>query len=259
MKQIKELIISQAKYNLSGIKNKYIEAQIDYFQEKAGLDSLNDLYNYLKTNPAALAQLTDACLNNATRYFRNPALFNILTQDYLPHLLQQPTLDIWVTACSLGDEAYSLAITIQEIVEKTKAQTIVNILGTDLSAEAIATAQAGYTIATNLVSVDEGIRQKYFKYHQHQYYIKPVIKRYVQFATHDLFEPLDTPPLLDLIFCRNALLYYETPHQERIIRNLHQHLKSQGTLIISEFEQMPHSCTSLFSKSAKAPYIFEKK
>jgi chemotaxis methyl-accepting protein methylase len=259
MKAIQELIISQAKHKLSNIKKEYTIAQIKHFQEKIGLNNTSNLYNYLKTHPKDLAQLQGACLNNATRYFRNPALFDILTQDYLPHLLQQPTLDIWVTACSLGDEAYSLAIAIQEMVEKTNTQTIVNILGTDLSSEAIATAQAGYTIATNLVSVDEGIRQKYFKYHQHQYYVKPVIKRYVQFATHDLFEPLGTSPLFDLIFCRNGLLYYETPHQERIIRNLHQYLKPQGTFVISEFEQMPSSCASLFSKSAKTPYMFEKK
>lgn len=257
--QIKELIISKANYNLSGIKNKYIETQIGYFQEKAGLNNLDDLYNYLKTHPKKFAQLTDACLNNATRYFRNPLLFEILVQNYLPHLLKQPTLNIWVTACSLGDEAYSLAIAIQETVEKTTTPTKVNILGTDLSAKAIVTAQTGYTIETNLVSVSETIRHKYFKYHQHQYYIKPVIKNYVQFATHDLFEPLDKAPLFDLILCRNALLYYDESHQKHIIRNLYQHLKPQGTFIISEFELMPSSCISLFAKSARAPYIFEKK
>lgn len=259
MKEIKNLIVSQAKYDLSGIKSKYIESQIGYFQEKTGFNNTQDLYNYLKTHPQELSQLTNACLNNATRYFRNPLLFDILTQDYLPQLLQQPKVNIWVAACSLGDEAYSLAITVQEILEKTTASPQVNILGTDLSAEAIATAKAGYTIETNLVSVNAGIRQKYFKYHQHQYYIKPIVKSYVQFAAHDLFEPLDNSPSFDLIICRNALLYYETPHQERIIRNLYQHLKPQGIFVISEFELMPTSCISLFSKSAKAPYIFEKK
>lgn len=256
MSQITDLILSQAKHDLSGIKKSYIESQIKHFQEKTELNNIRDLYNYLKNSPDALAQLIDACLNNATRYFRNPALFEILAQGYLPHLLKQTMVNIWVTACSSGDEAYSLAITIQELQEKAPQPSKVNILGTDLSAKAIDAAQAGYTIATNLVSVDETIRQKYFKHRQNQYYIKPIVKNYVQFTTHDLFTPLSNAPKFDLIMCRNALLYYETLHQERIIRNLHQHLKPQGVFIISEFELMPVSCTSLFSKSTEAPYIY---
>ncbi|WP_299457256.1 CheR family methyltransferase [uncultured Microscilla sp.] len=248
----------QAGYDLSGIKNSYIETQVKAFQQKVGANDLNALFNYLKSNPAALTQLTNACLNNATRYFRNPRLFELLRQLYLPALLKQSSVNIWVAACSLGDEAFSLAITIHELLQQTlePCPAKVHIWATDISAKAIDTAKAGYAIESNLVSVGEAIKQKYFHYKDHRYYVQPAIKNYVEFAVHDLLQPLANAPKFDLIICRNALLYYDIAYQQHLITNLHQHLKPQGIFIISEFESMPANCASLFTKSAEAPYIF---
>ncbi|OJJ20871.1 hypothetical protein BKI52_09830 [marine bacterium AO1-C] len=263
-----QLIRNQSKYNLSGIKNEYLITQIHHHQQKAGITDDTAFYEYLLKDSQALKNLTEACLNNATRFFRNPQLFEILRYPIFPDLLskkihaKQP-LKIWVTACSTGDEAYSLAIILQELLIELSSPIEVQILATDLSAEAIQTAKEGGFIGNNLIDVNADLRKKYFTYREGRYYIKSIIKNYVNFVEHDFLNPQKYPVTIpadfDIIICRNALLYYKTASQVQVIQYLYKHLTNNGLLILSEFELMPIDCIPLFQKSVRAPYIFSKK
>lgn len=260
MNKLIHLIRSHSNYDLSGIKTVYIEKQLNNYMQQNGISDYQVFYDFLMENSHALDALTDTCLNNATRYFRNPELFDLLKNTYLPKLLQKSnksTLNIQIAACSTGDEAFSLAIIIHELLQHPSySATQVNILATDLSEQAIKTAKGGDTIATNLVAVSSNIKQQYFTYRDHRYYLKPIIKDYVKFEIHDLFKPMNTSTKFDIIICRNALLYYDVAHQEKIITNLHHHLAPEGMLVISEFELMPANCKELFRKAEEAPYVF---
>ena len=260
LNKLTHLVLSHSNYDLSGIRTAYIEKQIGHYMQKSNISDYQTFFDFLVKNKETLDSLVDTCLNNATRYFRNPELFDLLAKVYLPSLIKNPdksTLNIWVTACSTGDEAFSLAILVHELLQHPSCSSAqLNILATDLSEQAIKNARRGDTIATNLVAVSDDIKQKYFAYRDHRYYIKPVIKDYVKFETHDLFKPLDNPTKFDVIICRNALLYYDVVHQEKIINNLHQHLTNNGILVISEFELMPVACKELFGKSGEASYVF---
>ena len=262
-----KFIRDQSKYDLSGIKNSYIEKQIEQHCKKNGIDDYQVFYDFLLEDSTALAQLVNACLNNATRYFRNPQLFEVMRQQVLPELIvaksqNQSSLKIWVAACSTGD-AYSLAITLQEVLETIPSPIQIEILATDLSAEVVKTAQAGVAIDNNLIDVNGGLRKKYFNYKDGRYYVKSIIKNYVKFEVHDFLNPknysLSIPQDFDLIICRNALLYYETPQQVKAIEYFYKHLTSNGLLVLSEFELMPIGCTQFFEKTDIANYIFSKK
>lgn len=263
---ITRFIRDRSKYDLSGIKNSYIEKQIEHHCQKQGISDYHKFYDFLQEDPKALAQLVNACLNNATRYFRNPQLFEVMRHQIFPDLIANKSqnkapLKIWVTACSTGDEAYSLAITLQEVLETSPIQ--VDILATDLSFEVIKTAQEGITIANNLLDVNDELRKKYFNYKEGRYYVKSVIKNYVKFEVHDFLNPedyaLNIPQDFDLIICRNALLYYETTLQVKAIEYLHKHLATNGLLVLSEFELMPSGCAQLFEKTDMVNYFFSKK
>ena len=262
-----QLIRSESKYDLAGIRDAYLTTQIHYHQQKVGIKDYDAFYEYLLKDAQVLQDLVAACLNNATRFFRNPQLFDILREQILPGLVaqknqsQQP-LKIWVTACSTGDEAYSLAIALHEVLTTTSPISL-EILATDLSKEAIQVAKEGSFIGNNLIDVDKALLKKYFTYKDGRYYIKSIIKNYVKFGIHDFLSPqnhsLAIPTNFDIIICRNALLYYEKLPQVQAIRYLHKHLTNNGLLILSEFELMPVDCVPLFQKSGYAPYIFSKK
>lgn len=267
--ELLQLIRSHSKYDLSGIKDTYLIRQIHHHQQKAGITNQDDFHTFLLRDATALNNLVKACLNNATRFFRNPQLFDILRQHIFPDLISQKTsqqkpLKIWVTACSTGDEAYSLAIVLDQLLAETPTTPKTQILATDLSVEAIKTAQAGSTLGSNLVDVSDDVRKRYFTYQDGRYYVKPVIKDYVKFMAHDFLLPQTHPNAIpftdfDLIICRNALLYYDNDSQIQAIRALHNYLNNNGLFILSEFELMPRVCTDLFQKSEYAPYIFSKK
>ena len=263
-----QLIRSQSKYDLTGIRDAYLTTQIHYHQQKVGIPDYGAFYEHLLKDAQTLQSLVAACLNNATRFFRNPQLFDILQNQVFPGLIsqkiqnQQP-LKIWVTACSTGDEAYSLAIILHKILSTISPPIPLEMLATDLSIEAIQAAKAGSVISNNLIDVDQTLLKEYFTYKDGRYYIKSIIKDYVKFDIHDFLNPqahsLTIPSDFDIIICRNALLYYDVERQVQAIQYLHQHLIANGLLILSEFEVMPMHCTPLFQKSAQAAYIFSKK
>ena len=201
-----------------------------------------DLYaRYLKEHPEEVQLLFKELLINVTSFFRDPESFEALKKDLLPRLLahipEPSAFRVWVVGCATGEEAYSVAILLREYLEETKQDFKVQIYSTDIDEDAIAIARSGSYPANIAMDVSEERLQRFFIKEETGYRIKKDIREMVVFAIQNVIKD---PPFtkLDLISCRNLLIYLEPELQNRIIPAFHYALKPGGALFLSASESI---------------------
>ncbi len=226
------------------------------------IDNITDYEEYLVTHQSELKALFDDMLIGVTSFFREPQTFESLKQKLLPELLKnrkpKETLRIWIPGCSSGEEAYSFAIAIQEFLEENGPSDIqFQIFGTDVNEKNVDKARQGIYPKSIESDVSENRLKQFFTSFNGSYQIAKFIRDKCVFAKQDLTAD---PPFsnLDLISCRNMLIYFDSQLQERIVPMLHYALKSNGFLIIGESESVG-KFTALFEPVHKKSYIYTKK
>jgi two-component system CheB/CheR fusion protein len=226
------------------------------------IDNIGDYSDYLVTHPTERKALFDDMLIGVTSFFREPKTFEILEEKLLPELLKnkisQEPIRIWVPGCSTGEEAYSFAIAIQEFLEENgNSEEQVQIFGTDVNERNVDKARQGIYPKSIETNVSENRLKRFFTSFNGNYQIAKFIRDKCIFAKQDLTAD---PPFsnLDLISCRNMLIYFDSQLQERIVPILHYALKINGFLILGESESIG-KFTTLFAPVQKKSFIYAKK
>jgi two-component system CheB/CheR fusion protein len=202
-------------------------------------------------------------LINVTQFFRDASIWNSVIRDMLPALLATHPdggeLRAWVPACSTGEEAYSLAMAFHEALDilRPTAHFSLQIFATDLDSEAIDVARRADYPETILADIGEQRLQRFFIEQDGVYHVNNVIREMVVFAQHNLI--MDAPfTRLDLISCRNLLIYFDQDLQRKLIQMFHYALKPGGFLILGASESIGNA-TALFEQLPGKQRIFEKK
>jgi chemotaxis protein methyltransferase CheR/two-component system CheB/CheR fusion protein len=153
---------------------------------------------------------------------------------------------IWVPGCASGDECYTLAIIITELLGQYRRTHALQITGTDLNPEALALAHTGIYRTTAIRDVAPTLRARYFVAHGRHFEVKQQLREYVQFEQRDALSgaPKDS---LDLVSCRNLLIYMKSSLQDHLINSFHQALRPQGLLFIGQSESLSFLGNSLFA------------
>jgi two-component system CheB/CheR fusion protein len=212
----------------------------------------------LQGDPAETRALYEDILIHVTSFFRDPALFEALESHILPAILKQKpegaSLRIWVAGCSTGEEVYSIAISVLDVLGSSSRP--VQIFGSDLSEPIIAKARAGLYPDTALRDISEERRRRYFTKADRGYRINKAVRDMCVFVQHDLARD---PPFskLDLVSCRNVLIYFDQPLQKRVIPSLHYALSQPGFLLLGHTESIS-GFGQLFSVVDKANKIFAR-
>ncbi|RYF87935.1 MAG: hypothetical protein EOO03_09545 [Chitinophagaceae bacterium] len=188
---------------------------------EVGINTLEEYRLYLNNNIEEIKILGREFLINVTKFFRDEAAFNLLRTQVIPNIFQknknldQP-IKVWSMACSSGEEAYSLAILFQEYIEKHNSPAQVKIFATDVDTDALNTASKGLYPTSIAKDIEPALLQKYFIEEDGAYRISPGIRKMVVFANHNI---LKDPPFskLDLISCRNMLIYLDGYLQSKIL------------------------------------------
>ncbi|MGM0702885.1 MAG: chemotaxis protein CheB [Pseudomonadota bacterium] len=197
--------------------------------------------DFLQRNPQEVDLLFKEMLIGVTSFFRDAPVWQYLADIALPELLAQqhrePQLRAWVVGCSTGEEAYSLAMTFTEALDKLPRphDFSLQIFASDLSPDAIATARRGHYPAeiSNHVSAER--LSRFFSVHGNGYRINSDIRDMVLFAQHDVV--LDPPfTRLDLVSCRNLLIYFDQSLQRKLIPLFHYSLRAGGVLLLGSSE-----------------------
>ena len=239
LRKICILLRTRTGHDFSLYKKNTILRRIERRMHVHQIDTVNDYVLYLQKSEIELDILFKELLIGVTSFFRDDKAFEALREKILPELFQDKpdgyTLRVWVAGCSSGEEAYSVAILLQEVLEDLGRRMNVQIFGTDIDENAVNAARAGIFPASITGDVSEARLKRWFSKEDNQYRIKKSIREMLVFAVQSIVKD---PPFtkLDLICCRNLLIYFGSELQKRIIPIFHYSLKPDGILFLGSSE-----------------------
>lgn len=240
------------QYKISTIQRR-IEKRIAILR----LGSLKEYLEYIKAEPTELSLLAQNMLVSVTSFFRDSEAYEAVTKILEEIIFEKKTGDdlrLWSAGCATGEEPYSLAFLVNDILERTGKLINVKIFATDLDSEALASARAGVYSAEDVKGLSKEVLQKYFEKKDQSYEVKKQFREMIVFARQDLIQ---NPPFvkLDFISCRNVLIYFEASLQNRIFEIFHYALKPQGYLFLGKSESVN---TNLFGIIDRKEKIFKR-
>ncbi len=216
--------------------------------------------SYLRENKPEQDALYNDMLISVTNFFRDAASFDLLCNIVFPKLIKQKSenesLRIWVAGCATGEEAYSMAICLQEHLGDKATAMKIQIFATDISETAIAKARTGIYRANDLEGLSSSRQQQFFTKLDGNYQVNKTVRDMCVFAQHNL---LKDPPFskMDLISCRNVLIYLEPVLQNRALTTFHYALNDHGFLMLGKSESIGKSA-ALFSPYNNHEKIFRR-
>jgi two-component system CheB/CheR fusion protein len=241
-----EQLLSYLKQNrgfdFSGYKRSSLMRRFQRRMQVHNLENFNGYLDYLEVHPEEFNHLFNSILINVTSFFRDASAWDYLGQEVLPTLIAaKPHADdairVWSAGCSSGEEAYTLAILLAQALGEQQFRARVKIYATDCDEEALAQArQASYT-AKAIQGIPEVLRDKYFEQIGDRYVFRHNLRRSVIFGRHDLIQ--DAPiSRIDLLTCRNTLMYFDAETQARILSKLYFSLDHKGFLFLGKAEML---------------------
>lgn len=222
--------------------------------------ALDGYAHFLRSNPAELDQLYADLLIGVTGFFRNPDAFEMLKRRVFHSLLsegRESAVRFWVPACSTGQEAYSLAMAFVECTDHIPRPPKLQIFATDLSGKLLETARAGLYAKGLVADLPPERLRRFFTEEDDSYRIRKSLRETIVFAKHNL---LSDPPFsrMDLITCRNLLIYLDAGCQQKAMIAFHYALKPTGYLFLGASESIG-SFTNLFEPMDKKTKLYRKK
>jgi two-component system CheB/CheR fusion protein len=233
------ILRTQTGHDFSYYKKNTIYRRIIRRMNLHQIDDIEDYVHFLQENEREVRSLFKELLIGVTNFFRDPEAFVALEKILLELVSKKPdgyTFRAWVPGCSTGEEAYSIAITLKECITKLQRNLNVQIFGTDIDEDAIEQARSG--LYPQSIAADVGIEKikRYFTVNQDgTYKIQKAIREMLVFATHNVIKD---PPFtkLDLLCCRNLLIYFGSELQKKLRPLFHYGLKQGGILFLGSSE-----------------------
>lgn len=262
--------------SLSELINRiYKETHIDFSQYKEstlgrqvqrriaalGLANLEEYFDYLEGQPHEIEVLQRSFLISVTHFFRDPESFEKLGIELRDAVLKKAarsSVRIWVPACATGEEAYSIAISLIEHLGVKTADYDIKIFGTDIDNNATEVARKGVYPEAALVGIPKELVDRYFTQEGRDYKISKHVRDLCIFARQNL---VSDPPFLrmDMISCRNLLIYFTSELQDHVIKNFHYSLMQGGLLFLGKSETVGQACAPLFINMDKGAKLFKKR
>ncbi len=261
LQKIYILLRTHTHHDFSLYKKNTIVRRVERRMHVHQIDNIQDYQTFLTRSEREIHVLFKDFLIGVTSFFRDPDAFAVLKEKYVPELLadkpEGAMVRIWVTGCSTGEEAYSMAILVQECMEKMNRHFNVQIFATDIDPDAINTARSGRYPLSISADLDTRRLKQFFTKQDNHYKVKKPIREMLVFALQDLIKD---PPFtkLDIITCRNLLIYLEPELQKKLFPVFHYSLMPAGLLFIGSSESLGQE-TTLFEICDRKWKIFKRK
>ncbi|HWM10120.1 MAG TPA: CheR family methyltransferase [Solirubrobacteraceae bacterium] len=228
-------------FDLTGYKRTSLERRFRRRMDAVGCGSHDEYLDYLEVNPEEHEQLFDTLLINVTEFFRDPAMWQHLREQVVPGMLEaKPAgeqIRVWSAGCASGQEAYTAAIVLAELLGIEEFLERVKIYATDVDEDALTVARHAVYSRKEVESVPEELRERYFERADQRLAFRKDLRRSVIFGRNNLIS--DAPiSRLDLLICRNTLMYFTAETQGRILRHFHFALRDDGVLMLGKSEMM---------------------
>lgn len=258
LREILAHLRTQTGHDFARYKRATVLRRIARRLQVHGLEDLSAYLGFLRRNPAEVGALLNDLLICVTQFFRDPDIWKELEEEILPHFFenrrQEDTIRAWVCGCATGEEAYTLAILLAEQASLMDRPPQIQIFATDMSDEAIAQARLGRYPETILGDMTPERLRRWFDYDQGGLRVKKQIRDTVLFASHDVLK--DTPfSRLDLVTCRNLLIYLNSDAQQAVFELFHFALRPGGRLFLGTSESA-ETQNPLFSPTHKSNRLY---
>jgi len=228
-------------FDFTGYKRPSLGRRIRKRMEAVKIDSYSDYMDYLEVHPEEFALLFDTILINVTTFFRDPSAWEYIGQEILPQIIaaKKPNepIRIWSPGCASGEEAYTVAILLAEALGMDTYREWVKIYASDIDEEALLQARQAVYGQRAVADIPPHLLSKYFEQSGSRYVLNKDLRRSVIFGRLDLVQ--DAPiSRLDLLICRNVLMYFNAETQERILSRFHFAVNDNGFLFMGKAEML---------------------
>ncbi|HUL30306.1 MAG TPA: protein-glutamate O-methyltransferase CheR, partial [Thermodesulfobacteriota bacterium] len=244
-----ELLREASGLHFEESRNQTLHLALWQRLQHRGYDSYREYYNLLKFHPEGrveIRELLDLITIGETYFFRNKAQFDVLMRFVLPEIMEKKEhsrdkrIRIWSAGCSGGDETYSIAIAMMEVIP-SYGQWDLSILGTDINRTGLGCAKEAVYAEKHISHLPKEYLGKYFKTVGSTYRLSPHVREFVHFEYHNLAkDPFIHEGMqnADVIFCRNVMIYFDSQTTERVINHFHNCLARNGYLFLGHTETL---------------------
>jgi two-component system CheB/CheR fusion protein len=263
LQKIFALVRAQTGNDFSLYKKSTVNRRIERRMSVHQITNINNYVRYLQENPAEIDMLFKELLIGVTSFFREPEAFEALKKDAIPKMMnvKHPgdPIRVWVVGCSTGEEAYSIAISLKEYLSEMKQKNNfkIQIYATDIDKAAIDVARQGEYPANIVADVTPERLDRFFIKEDDRYRVKREVRELIVFAVQNV---IVDPPFtkLDLLSCRNLLIYLSSELQKKLMPLFHYTLNPRGILFLGSSESVGNF-TDLFAPSDQKWKIFERR
>ena len=255
-----DILLARTNHDFSGYKQSTILRRLERRMSVKNIDSIAEYNRYLKENAAEVKALLKDLLISVTSFFRDPEAFAALKERLCQTLREKPStaeLRVWVAGCASGEEAYSIAMIISECLSQLDKRLPVQMYATDIDTFALSTARTGIYPESIAADVSPERLKTFFIRHENTWQVNKNLREMVIFAPQDFIKD---PPFsrMDLICCRNLLIYLENDIQKRLLPLFHYALKPGGLLLLGPSESLGEA-TDLFTPIDKKWRLYERR
>lgn len=228
-------------FDFTGYKRSSLMRRVGRRMQAVEVDTYESYLDYLEVHPEEFAFLFNTILINVTSFFRDPEAWEYLAREIIPCIVAEKgpeeAIRVWSAGCASGEEAYTLAMLLAEALGVQECRKRVKIYATDVDERALAQARQASYEPKDIEPVPEELRSKYLDLVGGRYLFQTDLRRAVIFGRHDLLQ--DAPiSRLDLLVCRNTLIYFNAEAQERILARLHFALNDEGYMFLGRAEML---------------------
>jgi two-component system, chemotaxis family, CheB/CheR fusion protein len=247
-------------FDFTGYKRATLSRRITRRMEGLGVDKYLDYLDYLEVHPEEFTLLFNTILINVTSFFREKEAWEFLAKNLIPKIIQEKgpgqPIRIWSAGCASGEEPYTAAMLLADALGEEEFHQRVKIYATDIDEEALAKARLGIYTCSEIEMVPESYQARFFQSADDHFVFRKDLRRSVIFGRHDLIQ--DAPiSKIDLLICRNILMYLNAETQAKVLARLHFALNEGGYLFLGRAEMLL-THTNLFTPVELKERIFSR-
>ena len=267
--QLRDFIYQQCGIFIAENRKYLVENRLSNRIKELNLKSYSDYYNFLRFDASRRTELTklfEVVTTNETSFFRNPPQLEVFQKSVLPDILDQcrkagrKRLRIWSAGCSTGEEPYTLAIILYEVLKSEISSWDIKITANDLSEAVLAAARRGVYNDYALRTTPKEIVDAYFIKEDTQYRIKPELKSLISFGPINLNdrEQLKRVEKSQIVFCRNVIIYFDDEMKRKVINAFYDNLEINGALLIGHSESLHNISRAFQLEHHKGTIVYRK-
>ncbi len=268
-RQLRDFIYEQCGIYIADNRKYLIENRLANRLKDLNLKTFGEYYYFLRYDAnrrLELNRLFEVVTTNETSFYRNPPQLKVFEENVLPPLLdtlrssRQKRLRIWSAGCSTGEEPYTIAMILSDVLKSEMASWDIKIVANDLSEAVLAAARRGIYSEYALRTTPKEIVARHFTQHDAQYKVNPEVKRLVTFGQINLSDRMQLKRVerSHIVFCRNVIIYFNDEMKKQVIGSFYDNLLPGGSLLIGHSESL-HNITRAFKpEHHKGAIVYRK-